>query len=84
VRKIIIELHPSVTGEAEVERILGNFGALGFTQMGREGDTWLLARRSVGEWRRNLEVEERGTKKGERWCGIAGGGRRGCMGERKE
>lgn len=84
VRKIIIELHPSVTGEAEVERILGDFGALGFTQMGREGDTWLLARRSVGEWRRNLEVEGRGTKKGERWRGIAGGGRRGCMGERKE
>jgi hypothetical protein len=48
VRKIIIELHPSVTGEAEVARILGDFGALGFTQVGREGDTWLLARRSVG------------------------------------
>ncbi len=46
VRKIIIELHPSVTGEAAVARILGEFGALGFRQIGREGDTWMLARRS--------------------------------------
>jgi FkbM family methyltransferase len=48
VRKIIIELHPSVTGEAEVERILGDLGDLGFRQMAREGDTWLLVRRSAG------------------------------------
>ena len=32
----------------EVGEVLGDFGALRFTQMGREGDTWLLARRSVG------------------------------------
>lgn len=59
VRKIIIELHLSVTGEAEVERILGNFGALGFRQMGREGrggGTWGLkgdAFRSMGVKRRD-------------------------------
>jgi FkbM family methyltransferase len=44
VSKIIIELHPGVTGEGEVARILQDFGALGFTRAGREGDTWLLLR----------------------------------------
>jgi hypothetical protein len=44
VSKVIIELHPGVTGEGEVARILQDFGALGFTRAGREGDTWLLLR----------------------------------------
>ncbi len=44
VGKIIIELHPEVTGEGEVARILQDFGTLGFTKAGREGDTWLLLR----------------------------------------
>lgn len=45
VTKIIIELHPNVTGEQTVTRILHDFGDLDFMQMGREGDTWLLIRK---------------------------------------
>ena len=44
VEKIIMELHPAVTGEAEVERILGELGAMGFEVAEREGDTRLLLR----------------------------------------
>lgn len=47
VSKVIVELHPEVTGEAVVERILQDFGNLGFTRAGREGDTWLLLRGAV-------------------------------------
>lgn len=44
VNKIIIELHPGVTGEEVVTRILQNFEEQGFKKAGREGDTWLLLR----------------------------------------
>lgn len=47
VSKVIVELHPEVTGEAVVERILQDFGNLGFIRAGREGDTWLLLRGAV-------------------------------------
>jgi hypothetical protein len=47
VSKVIVELHPEVTGEAVVERILQDFGNLGFTRASREGDTWLLLRGAV-------------------------------------
>ncbi len=47
VSKVIVELHPEVTGEAVVERILQDFGNLGFARAGREGDTWLLLRGAV-------------------------------------
>lgn len=44
VKKIIMELHPAVTGKAEVERILSDLRVMGFEQVGREGDTRLLRR----------------------------------------
>jgi FkbM family methyltransferase len=46
VTKIIIELHPSVSGEATVTRLLNEFTQLGFAASAREGDTWLLTRPS--------------------------------------
>jgi FkbM family methyltransferase len=44
VTKIIIELHPEITGQEIVEEIVAKLGALGFQTQSETGGTWLLTR----------------------------------------
>ncbi len=44
VRKIIIELHPGMTGNAPVTRILQQLAAMGFAERAQEAGTWWLER----------------------------------------
>ncbi len=44
VTRIIIELHPSIVGEAANQRVIDQFHALGFKTQSVEENTWLFVR----------------------------------------
>lgn len=43
-KKILVETHPRVTGEASLDRMLADFYAAGFELVATGGDVWFLAR----------------------------------------